>query len=58
MIRGDFTDNRWVHFGQMCMEDYTRHKDDYRRELFKNRNRKWQDRPQSSPAYLSYFALW
>ena len=58
MIRGDFTDDKWVHFGLWGMEDYTKHNDKMRRELFLNRNHEWQHRKQDTPAYLSYFLLW
>lgn len=58
MIKGDFTDNKWVHFGQMLYEDYTKHKDKERREKFLNRNRSWANKDKGSPAYLSYYLLW
>lgn len=58
MIRGDFTDNKWIHFGQYPYQDYTKHNDERRRELFKKRNHKWEDMPVNSPAYLSYTLLW
>jgi hypothetical protein len=57
-IRGDFTHNKWVHFGHMGMADYTKHESEVRKELFKSRNHKWANKPINSPAYLSYWALW
>jgi len=50
--------DKWVHFGQMGYEDFTKHKDKLRRELFLNRNHNWVNRPKYSPAYLSYVLLW
>lgn len=58
MIRGDFSDNKWIHFGQWGMEDYTKHNDDIRRENFRNRNKHWKYMSRDTPAYLSYFLLW
>lgn len=49
---------RWVHFGQMGYEDYTKHKDATRRRQFRLRNYDWQFRPKWSPAHLSWFILW
>jgi hypothetical protein len=57
-VIGDFTDGEWVHFGQMGMEDYTYHNDEERRDKFRNRNWRWANRPQYTPAYLSYHVLW
>ena len=39
-INGIWT--KWINFGQMNYEDYTRHKDKKRRENFLNRNYKWK----------------
>ena len=50
--------DKWVHFGQMGYEDFTKHKDKLRRELFEKRNHMWVNRPKYSPAYLSYVLLW
>jgi len=50
--------NKMVHFGQMGYEDYTKHKDENRRELFKKRNHKWATAEKYSPAWLSYYLLW
>ena len=47
-----------VHFGQMGYEDYTIHKDEKRRELFKKRNHKWETAEKYSPAWLSYYLTW
>lgn len=52
--------NKWVHFGSMNppMEDYTKHKDERRRELFRRRNHKWASASKWTPAYMSYYLLW
>ena len=58
MITGDFTNNRWIHFGRMNYEDFTKHKDHFRRNNFANRNRAWRNMPINTPAFLSYNLLW
>jgi hypothetical protein len=57
MIEDPLT-NKKIHFGQMGYEDYTKHKDERRRDLFLERNKKWREAPQNSPAWLSYHLLW
>ena len=57
MILNPNTD-KWVHFGQMNYEDYTKHMDEERRDKFLIRNQNWKDRPKYSPAYMAYFLLW
>lgn len=49
---------RWIHFGQMGYEDYSKHKNLMRREAFRLRNKKWKDADTYTPAYLSYWLLW
>jgi len=49
---------RMVHFGSAFYEDYTKHKDEKRRQNFLNRNKAWKNRYLYSPAYLSYTLLW
>ena len=56
MILND--DNKWVHFGEMGYEDYTKHNDIERLINFKKRNSKWKNANKYSPAFLSYFLLW
>ena len=58
MISGDFTNNKWVHFGSIDYQDFTKHNDLNRKNLFLKRNYKWKDKPKDSPAYLSYYLLW
>lgn len=50
--------NKWVHFGQIGYEDYTKHKDEERRNKFINRNKRWANAQKYSPAYMSYYILW
>ena len=54
----DPNNNKWVNFGQIGYEDYTKHHDKNRLTKFKKRNWKWQFAPRYSPAYLSWFLLW
>ena len=49
---------KWIYFGQMGYEDYTKHKDKDRRDLFLKRNKKWANKPHFTPAYLAYHLLW
>ena len=49
---------KWIHFGQMGYEDYTKHKDKQRREDFRRRNSKWANAKQYTPAYMAYYLLW
>lgn len=59
MIRGKFTKGKWVHFGSMDYEDYTKHQDEERRKKFKLRNHHWPlDYDKYSPAWFSYYLLW
>lgn len=54
-------DNKWVHFGQMGYEDYTKHKDDNRRKNYLKRSSnisgKWKSN-KYSPNNLSIHLLW
>ena len=55
-----FHNNTYIHFGQMNppMEDFTKHKNIRRRDLFRTRNHKWADAPKYSARNLSYHLLW
>lgn len=53
-----FDGKKWVHFGQMGYNDYTKTKDKHKRDLFRKRNHKWADAPVMTPAYLAYYLLW
>jgi hypothetical protein len=50
--------NKWVHFGQMGYEDYTKHLDKNRRKLFLIRNAAWEHADKYSPAWASWHILW
>ena len=49
---------KWIHFGEMGMEDFTKHNDKQRRRNFKQRNRGWKHHDKYSPAYMSYYLTW
>jgi hypothetical protein len=50
--------HKLVNFGQMGMEDFTKHKDEKRRQNFLSRNAKWAKAKPYTPAFLSYYLLW
>jgi hypothetical protein len=50
--------NKLINFGQMGFEDFTKHKDEKRRQNFLSRNSKWKDAKTYTPAFLSYALLW
>nr|WPF46540.1 MAG: hypothetical protein [Lake Baikal virophage 5] len=56
MIEND--DGKLIHFGDIRFQDATFHKDAFRIRRFKQRNRKWANAYEYSPAYLSYHLLW
>ena len=58
MVKGKFSNDKWIHFGSLLYEDYTKHKDKERRERFRIRNHKWASAPTDSPMWLSYYLLW
>jgi len=47
-----------VHFGDLRFSDWTKHKDKQKRNNFRNRNKKWKDADEYTPAHLSYHLLW
>jgi hypothetical protein len=47
-----------VHFGDIEREDFTKHKDEKRKNAFQKRNAKWKDAAWDTPAWLSYHLLW
>lgn len=49
---------KWTHFGEMGYEDYTKHKDNERRSLFRIRNHKWAKQDIYTPGFLSFSLLW
>jgi len=56
MIEND--DGKFISFGDIRWEDGTFHKDAFRIKNFKQRNRRWANAYEYSPAYLSYHLLW
>ncbi len=50
--------NNYVHFGEMGYEDATLHKDPIRISRFRQRNKKWENAPKYTPAWLSFHLLW
>ena len=50
--------NKWVHFGQMGYQDFSKHKNLIRREKFIIRNRSWALQDVYTPGFLSYVLLW
>ena len=59
MIMND--DNHWVHFGQLGYEDFTKHLDEQRRELYLKRATKIKGQWKTniySPNILSIVLLW
>ena len=51
-------EGKWIHFGQMGYEDFTRHRNLRRRDAFRTRNKKWATSQKWTPAWLSYWLLW
>jgi hypothetical protein len=49
---------KYVDFGQMMYEDFTKHKDEDRRRRFRTRNARWANSPKYSASWLSYYLLW
>ena len=54
----DPTTNKYVHFGEIGFLDYTKHKDENRRRLFRARNYKWKDNDIFTSSWMSYYLLW
>lgn len=54
----DDNNNKWVHFGQMGYEDYTKHHDEERKKAFKQRNKHWMKNKNITPGILALFLLW
>jgi len=49
---------KFIHFGQMGYEDFTKSNDINKRNNFKKRNKRWADAYPYTPAFLSYWLLW
>lgn len=50
--------NKYVDFGQMGFQDFTKHKDEERKKRFRIRNARWSKSPKYSASWLSYYLLW
>ena len=51
-------EGKWIHFGAYGYEDYSRHKNNMRREAFRRRNHKWATSDKWTSSWLSYWLLW
>jgi hypothetical protein len=51
-------EGKWIHFGDINLEDYTKHQDEDRLERFLTRNRRFKDAPVFTPAWMAYHILW
>lgn len=51
-------DGKWIHFGDINLEDYTKHKDEDRLDRFLTRNRRFKDADTFTPAWMAYHLLW
>jgi hypothetical protein len=53
-------DGKWIHFGAFNppMEDYTKHKNEERRNKFRNRNARWNKQDKFTAGWLAYNLLW
>jgi hypothetical protein len=49
---------KWVHFGAIGYEDYTKHQDKERRKKYHSRMGRFQTAYKYSPGYLSLVLLW
>ena len=50
--------NKWVHFGALGYEDYTKHQDKERRKKYWSRMQRFKSAYKYSPGYLSLVLLW
>ena len=53
-----FDGHKMIHFGLIGYQDYTKHHDERRRELFKKRNWRWEYSPRYSRSWLSWNLTW
>jgi hypothetical protein len=51
-------EGKWIHFGMMGAEDFTKHKNIDRRNMFRIRNAKWAKADKWTPAFMAYHLLW
>jgi len=52
------TTEKYIHFGEMLFEDYTKHGDNNKRMKFITRNQIWSQNDVYSAGFLSYYLLW
>lgn len=57
MLRNPNT-GKFIHFGQIGFEDWTKHQDPKRRIVFRKRNSRWNTFSKYTPAWLSFNILW
>ena len=53
-----FDGHKMIHFGLIGYQDYTKHHDERRRELFKKRNWRWEYSPRYSRSWLCWNLTW
>lgn len=53
-------DGKWIHFGGFNppMEDYTKTRNEEKRNKFRKRNAKWNNQTKWSAGWLSFNLLW
>ena len=49
---------KWVHFGALGYEDYTKHQDKERKKKYWSRMQRFKTAYKYSPGYLSLVLLW
>jgi len=49
---------KMIHFGSSLYQDYTKHGDDKRRQMFRKRNHTWKTADPYTPSHASYYLLW
>ena len=54
----DPSTGKWVHFGAIGYEDYTKHNDKIRRKKYRSRMGRFESAYKYSPGYLSLVLLW
>ena len=54
----DPSTGKWIHFGAIGYEDYTKHNDKSRRKKYWSRMGRFESAYKYSPGYLSLVLLW
>ena len=52
------TNKRFIHFGQYGFVDFTKSKNKHKRDLFRIRNKRWENNNYDTASFLSYHLLW